>query len=42
MINNHPEREKTLMTVSRRAFALGTAAIAALAAMPAAAQSEQP
>jgi outer membrane lipoprotein-sorting protein len=32
--------EKTLMTVSRRAFALGTAAIAALAAMPAAAQSE--
>ena len=28
------------MTVSRRAFALGTAAIAALAAMPAAAQSE--
>jgi outer membrane lipoprotein-sorting protein len=38
MINNHPEREKTLMTVSRRAFALGTAAIAAVAAMPAAAQ----
>jgi len=31
MINNHPEREKTLMTVSRRAFALGTAAIAAVA-----------
>ena len=28
------------MTVSRRAFALGTAAIAAVAAMPAAAQSE--
>ena len=27
------------MTVSRRAFALGTAAIAALAAMPASAQS---
>ena len=44
MINNHPEREKTQMTVSRahpsrRAFALGTAAMAAVAAMPAAAQA---
>jgi outer membrane lipoprotein-sorting protein len=39
MINNHPERETTLMTVSRRAFALGSAALAAVAALPAAAQS---
>lgn len=39
MIHNHPEREKTQMTVSRRAFAFGTAAVAALAALPAAAQS---
>jgi outer membrane lipoprotein-sorting protein len=39
MIENHPEREKTLMTVSRRAFAFGTAAITAFAALPAAAQT---
>ena len=39
MINNHPEREKTPMTVSRRAFALGTAALAAVAPLPAHAQS---
>ena len=38
MIHNHPEREKTQMTVSRRAFAFGTAANAAVAAMPASAQ----
>jgi outer membrane lipoprotein-sorting protein len=30
MINNHPEREKTSMTVSRRHFALGTAALAGI------------
>ena len=36
--SNHPEREKN-MTVSRRAFALGTAAMAAVAALPAYAQS---
>ncbi|MFN3558452.1 MAG: LolA family protein [Brevundimonas sp.] len=39
MIDNHPEREKTLMTVSRRAFALGSAAVAAIAALPAHAQA---
>jgi outer membrane lipoprotein-sorting protein len=38
MIANHPERE-TAMTVSRRAFALGTAAVAGLAALPASAQN---
>ena len=39
MINNHPEREKTPMTVSRRAFAFGSAALSAFAALPAAAQA---
>src|SRR5215217_7402725 len=39
MIDKRPEREKTPMTVSRRAFALGSAAIAGLAALPASAQS---
>jgi outer membrane lipoprotein-sorting protein len=39
MIDNRPERETETMTLDRRAFALGTAAIAGLAAPPASAQS---